>query len=166
MEKAPAHWGLGVLIWSAARYNRRMRKIGGLVLIGLLGLTACSAPEAPTPEASSSASATAAATESAAQRIAPLLAAPSPAESVAPEFDDENAQSKYLAGVKKVWRGDVPSDEILLKAGGASCTLFAEGKNYNQIAQMSATTEAEADNAAAAAVYASRNLCTQFNTDR
>ncbi|MET4094559.1 hypothetical protein [Arthrobacter sp. UYCu712] len=138
-----------------------MEKLGGLVLIALLALTGCSAPAATEPATTS----TPASTE-ADQRIAPLLAAPAPAESVAPEFDDESAQSKYLEGVKKVWRGDIPSDEILLKAGGASCTLFSEGKNYNEIAQMSGTTEAEGDNAASVAIYASRNLCTQYNTDR
>ncbi|SDW32761.1 hypothetical protein SAMN04487912_102341 [Arthrobacter sp. cf158] len=145
-----------------------MRKIGGLLLIGALALTGCSAAETatnqretPGPTASASAS-----PDAAAQRIAPLLAAPAPAESVAPGFDDESAQAKYLAGVKKVWRGDIPSDEILLKAGGASCTLFAEGKNYNEIASLAGTAEVDVDNAAAAAVYASRTLCTQFNTDR
>lgn len=145
-----------------------MRKLGGIILLAAaVGLSACSMPPAATVEPSASETPSqSSSADAAAKRIAPLLAAPSPAASVAPEFDDQSAQAKYLAGLKKVWRGDVPSDEILLKAGGASCTLLAEGKNYNQIAQMSATTEAEADNAAATAVYASRNLCTQFNTDR
>lgn len=145
-----------------------MRKLGGLILIGLLGLTACASPAAdPAPSATSSGTGAASATaDAAAQRIAPLLSAPSPAESVAPNFDDQSAQARYLEGVKKVWRGDVPSDEILLKAGGASCSLFAEGKNYNEIAAMAGTTEVDVDNGAAAAVYASRILCTQFNTDR
>jgi hypothetical protein len=141
-----------------------MRKIGGLLLIGVLGLAGCSAPGGNDLAATSTASPTAEAATS--SRIAPLLSAPSPAESVAPEFDDQSAQARYLAGVKKVWRGGIPSDEILLKAGGASCILFSEGKNYNEIAQMSGTTEVEGDNAAAVAVYASRTLCTQFNTDR
>lgn len=140
-----------------------MGKLGGLALIAALTLTACSAPAA-TPDASEAP--TASASETANQRIAPLLAAPAPAESVAPEFNDESAQAKYLAGVKKVWRGDIPSDEILLKAGGSACTLFSEGKNRNEIAEMAGTSEVEVDNANFAAVHASRNLCTQFNTDR
>jgi len=142
-----------------------MRKIGGLLLIGMLGLAGCSSPgvnESAPPTSSASPTTEAGAPS----RIAPLLSAPSPAESIAPEFDDQSAQARYLAGVKKVWRGDILPDEILLKAGGASCTLFAEGKNYNEIAQMSGTSEVEGDNAAAVAVYASRTLCTQFNTDR
>ncbi|QSZ53076.1 hypothetical protein AYX19_08745 [Paenarthrobacter ureafaciens] len=112
-----------------------------------------------TPSQSSSA-------DAAAKRIAPLLAAPSPAASVAPEFDDQSAQAKYLAGIKKVWRGDVPSDEILLKAGGAACSLLAEGKHWSDIGGMAGPDGADVDNAAATATYASRNLCTQYNTDR
>lgn len=143
-----------------------MGKLGGIVVFAAaLALTACSAPNAETAAPSASPS-TNASESAAAQRIAPLLAAPSPAASVAPEFDDESAQSKFLAGVKKVWRGDIPSDEILLKAGGASCTLFAEGKNYNEIAALAGTSEVDVDNGAAVAIYASRALCTQFNTDR
>lgn len=150
-----------------------MNKLGGtLLLVAALGLTACSGPTSPAsvptePKSVSGAPTIDPTAEAAAQRIAPLLAAPSPAESIAPEFDDQSAQAKYLAGLKKVWRGDVPTDEVLLKAGGASCTLFAEGKNYTEIARLSgATSEADGDNAAAAAIYASRNLCTQYNTDR
>lgn len=146
-----------------------MNKLGGiLLLVAALGLTACSGPTSPASAPTESGPVSGAPTaEAAAQRIAPLLVAPSPAESIAPEFDDQSAQAKYLAGLKKVWRGDVPTDEVLLKAGGASCTLFAAGKNYTEIARLSgATSEADGDNAAAAAIYASRSLCTQFNTDR
>lgn len=143
-----------------------MRKLGGLILIGLLGLTACSAPAAEVPPGTTATATASASADAAAQRIAPLLAAPAPAESVAPGFDDDSDQAKYLAGVKKVWRGDIPTDEILLKAGGASCTLFAEGKNYNEIAALAGSSEVDVDNGAAAAVYASRTLCTKFNTDR
>lgn len=138
-----------------------MGKLGGLILIALLALTGCSAPASTEPATTS----TPASTE-AAQRIAPLLAAPAPAESVAPEFNDESAQSKYLEGVKRVWRGDIPSDEILLKAGGAGCTLLAEGKTWADIGGMAGPDVVDMDNAASAAVYASRNLCTPYNTDR
>jgi hypothetical protein len=137
-----------------------MGKLGGIILLSALALSGCAAPAAQTVPSS------APPTTAADQRIAPLLAAPAPAESVAPEFNDESAQSKYLAGVKKVWRGDIPPDDVLLKVGGASCTLFSEGKNYNDIAAMAGTSEVDVDNGASAAIYAGRNLCTQFNPDR
>ncbi|WOC60105.1 hypothetical protein RI444_16530 [Paenarthrobacter sp. AT5] len=145
-----------------------MRKLGGIILLAAaVGLSACSMPPAATvePSASDTPSQSSSA-DAAAKRIAPLLAAPSPAASVAPEFDDQSAQAKYLAGIKKVWRGDVPSDEILLKAGGAACSLLAEGKHWSDIGGMAGPDGADVDNAAATATYASRNLCTQYNTDR
>ncbi|MGY2745363.1 hypothetical protein ACQCSU_07190 [Pseudarthrobacter sp. O4] len=180
-----------------------MGKLGGLVLVALLGITGCSAPAAteraatetattepatsetapaetasaeasepigpllaePAPAASESSSAETVSAE-ASEPIGPLLVAPSPAASVAPEFNDESAQRKYLEGVKKVWRGDIPSDEVLLEDGGASCTLFAEGKNRSEIGTTAGPGLVDIDNATAAATYASRNLCTQFNTDR
>ena len=146
-----------------------MRKLGGIILLSAaIGLTACSEPASqaigPSPATSSTAANPSA--DAAAQKIAPLLAAPSPAASVAPEFDDQSAQAKYLAGLKKVWRGDIPSDEILLKAGGAACSLLAEGKHWSDIGGMAGPDGADIDNAAATATYASRNLCTPYNTDR
>ncbi len=150
-----------VLISVAQRYTQRMGKLGGIILLSALALSGCAA--APTAEPAPTAKET---TVSASQRIAPLLAAPAPAKSVAPEFDDESAQGKYLAGVKRVWRGDIPSDEFLLKAGGAGCTLLSEGKTWADIGGMAGPDPLDIDNAAAAATYASRTLCTQYNTDR
>jgi len=137
-----------------------MGKLGGIILLSALALSGCAAPVA-TPDPTSPPAATEAAT-----RIAPLLAAPAPAKSVAPEFEDQSAQDKYLEGVKKVWRGEIPSDEVLLKAGGAGCTLLSQGKTWADIGGMAGSTEVEHDNGASVAIYASRNLCTAYNTDR
>lgn len=149
-----------------------MRKLGGILLVvAALGLTACSGPPSPSsgptePGSFSGTATTDQTAEAAAQRIAPLLAAPAPAESIAPEFDDQSAQARYLASLKKIWRGDVPTDEILLKAGGSACSLLAEGRHWSDIGGMAGPDSADIDNAAATATYASRNLCTQYNTDR
>ncbi|MET3920341.1 hypothetical protein [Arthrobacter sp. UYEF20] len=124
------------------------------------------APLLPAPAPAEGESSSAETGPAAPEPIGPLLVAPAPAKSVAPEFDDESAQRTYLEGVKKVWRGDIPSDEVLLKDGGASCTLFSEGKNWSEIGTTAGPGPLDIENAAAAATYASRNLCMQFNTDR
>ncbi|MGO4250157.1 hypothetical protein AB4Y87_23430 [Paenarthrobacter sp. RAF54_2] len=89
------------------------------------------------------------------------MAAPSPAASVAPT---SRARSKYPTGLKKFWRGGVPSDEILLKPGGAACSLVAEGKHWFDIAGMAGPDGADMGKAAATATSASRNLCTKYKT--
>ncbi len=147
-----------------------MRKIGGLILLGLLGLTACSAPAGESAQSPS-------ATETAgSSKIAPLLSMPSesaiptPTESLPPEFYDDSARGRYLAGVKKAlnaWRdGVIPSDEELIEAGGVACGLFAAGKSREDIAGMAGPNETAVENAAAVASYASRDLCTQYSTFR
>ncbi|QSZ49417.1 hypothetical protein [Arthrobacter sp. D5-1] len=147
-----------------------MRKIGGLVLLGLLGLTACSAPAgevAPTASATESASAS---------KIAPLLSMPSesvsatPTASLPPEFYDDSARGRYLAGVKKAlnaWRdGVIPSDEELIEAGGVACGLLAQGKTRNEIGALAGGDSIAGDNAVAVAAYAGRDLCTQYSNFR
>ena len=152
-----------------------MGKYWGIVLIvGAVSLTACSAPaatDAPT------------ASPSAGSSVAPLHAAPtesgtptpsasapaSASSSLPPEFYDDSARGKYLAGVKKAlnaWRdGVVPSDVDLLKGAEVSCGLFAQGKTHTEIGAMGGTTSIARDNASAVAIYASRFLCTKYNTD-
>lgn len=148
-----------------------MRKIGGLLLIGMLALAGCSAPTAG--DTAPSANATGDASSS---RIAPLLAAPSesaaptPSASLPPEFYDDSARGRYLTGVKKAlnaWRdGVIPSDEVLLEGAAQACQLFAQGKTYVEIGDLAGDTELKKTNGVAVAVYASRNLCTQYNTDK
>jgi len=74
-----------------------------------------------------------------------------------------------LAGVKKAlnaWRdGVIPSDDALLEGAAQACQLFAQGKSWNEIAALAGTTNLQQENGAAVAVYASRNLCTKYNTD-
>jgi hypothetical protein len=139
-----------------------MGKLGGLILLTALALTGCAAQAAPAPS------------ESAAplKGVAPLVAAPAPApsESLPPEFSDESAQARYLAGVKKAlnaWRdGVIPSDDVLLEGAARACQLFAQGKTYVEIGALAGGTELQQTNGVAVAVYASRNLCTAYNTDR
>ncbi|QOT16474.1 hypothetical protein [Paenarthrobacter sp. YJN-5] len=146
-----------------------MRKLGGLIIIGLLGLTACSAPSGEaTPAATSSESAVAS------SKIAPLLAVPSasavpsPTAGLPPEFYDDSARGRYLAGVKNAlnaWRdGVIPSDDDLLKGAEVACGLFAEGKSREDIAGLAGSDAIAIENAAAVASYASRDLCTQYST--
>jgi hypothetical protein len=138
-----------------------MRKLGGIILLSALALTACSAPTTTT-EAAPSASAS----EAASTKIAPLLAAPSPSATLPPEFTDESARSRFLEGVKKNWRGDaLPSDDVLVQRGAESCALFDQGLTMGEIGERGGSTEIEWDNAGAIAVYASRVFCTQHNTD-
>lgn len=147
-----------------------MRKLGGLILLGLLGITACSAPAgeaAPSPSAAESAGSS---------KLAPLLSMPSegaaatPTASLPPEFYDDSARGRYLAGVKKAlnaWRdGVIPSDDELIQAGGVACDLFAQGKSREDIAGMAGPNEIAVENAAAVASYASRDLCVQYSTFR
>lgn len=145
-----------------------MRKTGGLLLIGLIGLTACSAPS-PSAEPSATES-------SATSNIRPLLSVPSesaiptPTASLPPEFYDDSARGRYLAGVKKAlnaWRdGVVPSDDDLLKGAEVACGLFASGKSREDIADMAGSSDIAKDNAAAIASFSSRELCTEYNTFR
>jgi len=99
--------------------------------------------------------------------IAPLLAAPT--ATLAPEFADESAKARYLAGVKKspnAWRdGVIPSDDVLLEGAAQACQLFAQGKTYEEIGALAGSTDIQRSNGVAVAVYASRNLCTKYNTD-
>lgn len=145
-----------------------MRKLGGLVLIGLLGLTACSAPAGEaTPTATSAQSA------AAASKIAPLLSIPSesaiptPTVILPPEFYNDSARGRYLAGVKKAlnaWRdGVIPSDDELVEAGGVACGLLASGQTIEDIGGMAGASEIARDNAAAVAAFAGRDLCTAYN---
>lgn len=148
-----------------------MRKLGGLILIGLLGLTACSAPSGEaTPTATSSESA------GASSKIAPLLAVPSasavpsPTASLPSEFYDDSARGRYLAGVKNAlnaWRdGVIPSDAELIEAGGVACGLLAQGKTRNEIGALAGGDSIAGDNAVAIAAYAGRDLCTQYSNFR
>jgi hypothetical protein len=144
-----------------------MRKIGGIVLVGLLGLTACSASagaeSAPSPGSS----------ETAASRIDPLVSVPSesaiptPTASLPPEFYDDSARGKYLAGVKKAlnaWRdGIVPSDDDLIRGAEASCALYDQGKTTEEISAFAGPDGVAGDNAYAVAAYAGRYLCTKYN---
>jgi len=88
---------------------------------------------------------------------------------LSPEFSDDSAQARYLAGVKKAlnaWRdGVIPSDAALLEGAAQACQLFAQGKTYMEIAALAGSTNLQQENGAAVAVYASRNLCTKYNTD-
>jgi hypothetical protein len=148
-----------------------MRKIGGLLLIFMLGLTGCSATNAADPASSAPA-----AESGNSSRIAPLVAIPSesatptPSASLPPEFYDDSARGRYLAGVKKAlnaWRdGVIPSDDDLLKGAEVACGLFAAGKSREDIADMAGPNEIAKDNAAAVASFASRELCTAYNTFR
>jgi len=152
-----------------------MGKIWGTILLAAaLGLTACAGPStsgsAPEP------SATASETASQTAKIAPLFASaattaaasPSASASLPSEFYDDSARGKYLAGVKKAlnaWRnGVIPSDEELLKGAEVSCGYLAEGKTWADIGAMAGPDEIAMDNASAVASYASRFLCTKYNT--
>ncbi|MGO4143814.1 hypothetical protein AB4Y77_01905 [Paenarthrobacter sp. YAF11_1] len=146
-----------------------MKKITILVAAAALALTGCSAAgevaDPSTPEAAASSE-----PATASEKIAPLLAAPAaPSPSLPPEFSDESAQGKYLAGVKKAvnaWRdGVIPSDGVLLEGAAHACSLFAQGMTYTEIGALAGENEAQRTNGVAVAVYASRYLCTAYNTD-
>jgi hypothetical protein len=134
-----------------------MGKLGGLILLAALALTGCAAQAAPAPS------------ESAAplKGVAPLVAAPAPTATLAPEFTDPTNLDKFLAGVKKNWRGgEIPADDVLVGRGAEACVQFGKGLDMGEIGALGGTTEIEWDNAGAIAVYASRNFCTAYNTDR
>jgi hypothetical protein len=84
-----------------------------------------------------------------------------------PEFYDDSARGRYLAGVKKAlnaWRdGVIPSDEDLLKGAEVACGLRAQGKTVEDIGGMAGESDIARDNAAAVAAYAGRELCTAYN---
>ena len=139
-----------------------MRKLGGIILLSALALTACSAPTAntePTPSP-------AVTSEAPSTKIAPLLAAPAPSAPLAPAYSDPTAKEKFLAGVKKNWReSSIPADDVLVQRGAESCALFDQGLTMGEIGERGGSTIVDWDNAAAIAIYASRVFCTQHNTD-
>ena len=139
-----------------------MRKIGGILLLSVIALSACSAP-APVPPG------VAAESQAPAGKMAPLVAAPpvaAPAVTLPPVYADATAREKFLVGVKKNWRGsDLPADDTLINRGAESCALFDQGLTMGEIGERGGSTEVEWDNAGAIAVYASRVFCTEHNTD-
>ncbi|MET4539191.1 hypothetical protein ABIE37_000946 [Arthrobacter bambusae] len=67
-------------------------------------------------------------------------AIPTPTASLPPEFYDDSARGRYLAGGKKAlnaWRdGVIPSDQELIQAGGAACELFAKERRATKSAHL------------------------------
>lgn len=128
-----------------------MGKLGGLVLVSVLALTGCAAQASAAPEPKASVAPL--------TGVAPLVVAPA----------EQTARDKFLAGVKKspnAWRdGVIPSDDALLEEATHACKLFAQGKSYEEIAALAGTTDIQQTNGAAVAVWASRNFCTEYNTD-
>lgn len=104
-------------------------------------------------------------------KVAPLLAAPETSTAAPlPQLGDETARSGYLAGVKKAvnaWRdGNIPADAVLLEGAAQACALFAQGMTYTEIGALAGEDEIQRTNGMAVAVYASRHLCTAYNTDK
>ncbi|AOY72048.1 hypothetical protein ARZXY2_2518 [Arthrobacter sp. ZXY-2] len=92
---------------------------------------------------------------------------PTPTASLPPEFYDDSARGRYLAGVKKAlnaWRdGVIPSDDDLLKGAEVSCGLYDQGKTTEEISALAGSDSIAGDNAYAVAAYAGRYLCTKYN---
>ncbi|MCF3137656.1 hypothetical protein LRQ04_00165 [Paenarthrobacter sp. AR 02] len=149
-----------------------MRKTWGLILLVSVGLTGCSSggaeavPAGSTP-APSEPAITVSPTPPAS--AAPFLAAPVPTTALPPAFADESTKAKYLNGVKSslnAWRDGVrPSDETLLVGAAQACSLFAQGMTYTEIGALAGENDIQRTNGVAVAVYASRNFCTEYNTD-
>lgn len=148
-----------------------MGKLGGILLLAaVVGLTACNGEAVEgAPESSPSASESVNASPEITAPTETATPTPTPTITLPPEFYDNSARGKYLAGVKKAlnaWRdGVVPSDEELLKDAEAACGLFAKGKTYVEIGALAGNDDIKRSNGVAVAVYASRFLCTKYNTD-
>lgn len=77
------------------RYNRRMGKLGGIILLSALALSGCAAASAADPE------------------VNPAIPASYDSTYSADEF--------FIAGVKLNWQGEKPRNAELAKAGEAYC---------------------------------------------
>lgn len=139
-----------------------MRKILGTLAIAVLALTACSAPaETPSiqPFVGSAPEVT-------------ITAAPIPAQSTADTetmatggFGDPATDAAFLEGVKDGWAGSTPSDDELVSAAKLACDEFAKGVPYRDMRLVEGVADEDLNNGIRIAVYASRNYCTDFNTD-
>ncbi|UOD81979.1 hypothetical protein [Paenarthrobacter ureafaciens] len=149
-----------------------MKKIGGLILLVSLGLTGCSTAgneAAPAVSKPATFEPVPTVTPTPTTTAAPFLAAPVPTTALPPAFTDESTKAKYLDGVKNslnAWRDGVrPSDETLLVGAAQACSLFAQGMTYTEIGALAGENDIQRTNGVAVAVYASRNFCTEYNTD-
>ena len=140
-----------------------MRKILGTLAIAVLALTGCSAGDS-TPETVQA--------ETVASEAATITAAPIEAKAAAPEtaaasgaYGDPTTDAAFLEGVKGAWTGTHPSDSDLVSAAKFACQEFEAGKSYQEMRPVSGTSSDDLNNGVAVAVYASRNYCTDFNTD-
>jgi Protein of unknown function (DUF732) len=142
-----------------------MGKFWGLLLIGALALTACSAPAdtaapapAPVPPTSATATITAA-------PIAPKVAAKT-APTGPSVIGDPTADAAFLSKIKESWRGEAPADGELLSAAKFACDELAAGKQWNEIRPVQGTTDDEVENSLSITAWAGRTYCTAYNPDR
>lgn len=147
-----------------------MRKLGGLLLIGVLALTACSAPAeelAPGALADDGPSPTQSATpDITAAPIAPQAVAEETAASLSGEFGDPATDAAFLEVMKEKWAGVLPTDAELIGAAKFACDALADGKDYDHTGAVDASTgdEYAQFNSTVLSAYASVHYCTEYNT--
>lgn len=147
-----------------------MGKLGGILLIAVaLGLSACNGEAVEgAPESSPSVSGSVTASPEITAPTETATTTPIPTVTLPPEFYDDSARARYLAGVKQAnnaWRdGIIPPDEDLIKGAEIACGLFAQGKNYKEIGRLAGSTDTQMNNGQAIAVYAARVFCPGYST--
>lgn len=133
-----------------------MRKFGGLLLIGVLALTACSAPT----ETATEAPATSVATPTAQMRG--LLSAEQPAANTAPApaatTGTEEDVDFFLRSARSRLVDSAESDQTLIALGREACEQMRSGKAVYEVVVTDPTTVGEFYNGDIAAA-ASDGLC-------
>lgn len=142
-----------VLIGGGIRYDVRMGKRLGLVVIGALLLTGCASGE---PEAVPTVTVTAtpeAAVTAKSIEVSAATPEPTPAEVV-------DQEAWYLKGVKQAWRTELPSDEELLSAALLACEQMASGvQTYELDIVSGGTPENNAWHSSQVGAAASSTIC-------
>lgn len=141
-----------MLIGGGSRYDERMGKRLGLVVVGALLLTGCAGGE---PEAAPTVTVTA--TPEAAVEAAPIQAQAAPTE------DAENPEVAYLEAVKENWYGEPPVDDELISAGLFACEQYPTVEHYTEITAVQGEDWQAQDNNLRVVVSAGQTLCPEFD---
>jgi len=128
-----------------------MGKLGGLALIAALALAGCAAqtsPEASAPAGPLSG-------------VAPLVAAPIPAQDApavaSPTLSVADGTALFFKSAKYRWVGQPPADDVLLAAGKLACQQMLSGTDVTAVKVVE--PGAGEDQSLAIAVAAQDGLC-------
>lgn len=139
-----------VLIGGGIRYDVRMGKKLGLVVVGALLLTGCASGE---PEAAPAPTVTVTATPEA----APIQVQAVPTE------EAQNPEVAYVEAVKENWYGEPPTNEELISAGLFACEQYPTVEHYTEITAVQGEDWQAQDNNLRVVVTAGRTLCPEFD---